>query len=352
MSIFARYLIRTVIAGSLIALLVIISLELVFAFVDQSQDVGEQDYTALTALLYVLLTAPYRAYEAFPMATLIGSLVGLGGLAARSELVVMRAAGVSVLGVARAVMAAGLLLALLAMALGEWVAPVSERWAQELRARAMAEKISARASGFWARDGRFYVEVERADSARLLRGVRLYQFDGADLQRVITADTATHTGRGWQLDQARQTVFGPQGVAVGPVKALSWDSQLEPEVLDVVVVEPEALPLRQLHTYIGYLRDNGLESERYQLAFWIKLATPLATITMLLLTVPLVFGSLRTVGAGQRIFIGVLIGIGFFLANRLLNHAGLVYGLPPVLSALLPTGLFLLAGVWATARVR
>ena len=73
---------------------------------------------------------------------------------------------------------------------------------------------------------------------------------------------------------------------------------------------------------------------------------------MLLLTVPLVFGGVRSSGAGQRIFLGVLIGFAFILLNRLLIRVGLVYGLPPALSALLPTLLVLSGGIYGIVRLR
>ena len=148
------------------------------------------------------------------------------------------------------------------------------------------------------------------------------------------------------------TVFEPQRVVVRDEDDVFWPSSLSPDVLSVVVVEPEALSIADLWIYVEYLDNNTLDSSRYRLAFWIKVATPLATLTMLLLTVPLVFGSLRSVGAGQRIFIGVMIGIAFFLSNNLLNHLGLVYGLAPLPSALLPTALFFLISTYFAARVR
>lgn len=349
-----RYIAKAVIGGSLVALVVFVSLILVFSFVEESGDITDE-YTALRALLYVALRGPQRAYESFPIATLIGSLMTLGGLAARHELVVMRAAGMSVLNIARSVAVAGLLLALAAVALGEWVAPPAERMALEVKAQARSGEVAALSrDGFWARDGRRFVQVASAPSAEQLEGVNIYEF-GAErrLDSIVSASRADYVRGAWILHQVIITRFQDDGgVSRLQEATLDWRSELHPEVLDVVVVDPEALSIQDLWTYIGYLERNELESDRYRLAFWLKLATPLATLTMLLLTIPLAFGSLRSVGAGQRIFIGVMIGIVFFLGNNLLNHLGLVYGLPPVVSALLPTLIFLVAAVYGTSRIR
>jgi lipopolysaccharide export system permease protein len=354
MRLLSRYLMVTVVAGSLIALLILLSFEVVFSFVDEAGDIGRGDYDATAALLYVLLRVPQRAYEAFPMATLIGSLLGLGGLAARNELTVMRAVGMSVLDIARVVLTAGFLLALLAFALGEWAAPPAERWAQDLRTGAITQQLATdRASGFWARDGARFVQVERAVTSRHLAGVRIYEFDERqELVALTTAAQAFFDNGGWVLREVSVSRFGAEGVQIEHRQGVPWASELAPAVLEVVVVEPEMLSVVDLRTYIAYLERNELASERYRLAFWVKLATPLATMAMLMLTVPMVFGATRATNAGQRLFLGVLIGIVFFLANRLLNQMGLVYGLPPVLSALLPTLVFFGIGIWGTLRVR
>ncbi len=353
MGILDRYIARAVISGSLVALTVFVSLILIFSFVEESGDITP-DYPALTALLHVALQAPQRAYESFPVATLIGSLMTLGGMAARSELVVMRAAGMSVLGIGRSVATAGILLALVAVALGEWVAPPAERMSLEVKARAETGQVGALSrDGFWARDGRSFVQVGSAPSADLLEALHIYHFDDSrQLTSIVSAARARYQDDHWLLDGVVVNRFVGDDVEREARDQLAWESQLRPDVLDVVVVDPEALSMAELWTYIGYLDRNELESDRYRLAFWLKLATPLATLTMLLLTIPLAFGSLRSVGAGQRIFIGVMIGIVFFLANNLLNHLGLVYGLPPAISALLPTLVFLAIALYTTSRVR
>jgi lipopolysaccharide export system permease protein len=348
-----RYLIATAIGGTLLALAVILALLLVFEYMDELDDVGRGTYTALTAFVYVVLKLPYRIYQSFAMATLIGSLMGLGALAANSELTAMRAAGVSVARVARSVTVAGLLLGACALAIGEWLAPPAERWAQELRSTAIYDRVAARDKGFWARDRDRFVEVERAISQTQLAGVRIFELDDQGQPvRITAAPGARYADGEWLLLRPIITVFGEAGVSIESLPSLRWQTDLQPKLLDVVVVDPETLPLTDLWNYIGYLERNGLAADQYRLAMWTKLAAPLATVAMLLLTVPLVFGAARSAGAGQRIFLGVLIGLGFFLLNRLLVRVGIVYGLPPPVSALLPTMLILLAGIIGITRLR
>ena len=347
-----RYIAMTVFGGALAGLFVIVSLSFVFEFIDEADDIGRGGYDLASAMLVVALSMVQRAYEAFPMATLIGALVSLGALAARSELTVMRAVGVSVGQIARAVVMAGVALALLAAALGEWVAPPANQLAQAVRAEAAGGGVGAAAGGFWARDGDYRLRVEQVIRPDLLAGVRAYELQDGRLQRIIDAPRARFDQDRWRLSGASVTELGPTGVAVSSGQSLSIGGELRPATLEVVVQSPETLAGRELLRYIGYLEGNDLDSGRYRLALWVKLATPLATVVMLLLTVPLVFGSQRSTGVGQKIFLGVLIGLAFFLLNRFLGNAGLVYGLPPAISALAPTLVFFLIALVALRRVR
>ena len=347
-----RYLVETVVIGALTGLLVIVCLSFVFEFIDEADDIGKGDYTLASAMLVVTLSMVQRAYEAFPMATLIGALVSLGTLAARGELVAMRAAGVSVAQIARRVVLAGVGLALLAAAIGEWVAPQATRMAQAIQANAQGGQVGLAAGGFWARDGDLMIRAEQVVEPRLLTGVRVYVIDNVQLSQVITAPQARYDGSAWVLSPAQITRISTNAVDVVQQPQVRIDGELSPATLEVVSADVPSLSGWELARYIGYLNNNNLDSARYQLALWVKIATPFATIVMLLLTVPLVFASARSKGVGQQIFLGVLIGLAFFLLNRFLGNAGLVYGLPPAISALAPTSVFLLIALWGIRQVR
>lgn len=294
----------------------------------------------------------HRAYEAFPMATLIGALVSLGALAARSELVVMRAVGMSVAQIARAVVYAGLLLALLAAAIGEWLAPPAERLAQTVQAEAFDRSVHAGAGGFWVRDGDYFLRGQRALRSDLIEGVVAYQHGGHQITRVLSAPQAEYVAGRWELSPVTITEFEADRVVIRESDREAIGGDLAPDMLEVVVVDASTLAVRELLRYLDYLKVNNLDREEYELALWVKLSTPLATVVMLLLAVPLVFGSQRSASVGQKIFFGVLIGLAFFLLNRFLNNAGVIYGLPPAVSALSPTVLFFLIALLALHRVR
>ncbi len=350
MRLLTLYLARSVIAASLVALVAIVALDFVFSLVDGAAD---SDGGMAQVLLEALLAVPGLAYEAFPFATLIGALTGLGALSARQELTAMRAAGVSVLQIAAAVLAGGLVLALLAVAVGEYAVPPAERQAAAVRGVSEGEQLRTGPDGaLWARDGDDFLRAERPRSRTHLADVTLYRFSEGRLALRVDAEHAHYRGDGWRLTEATLTRYGGARLTRERREAWRWAASLSPEVLGVVVADPATLPAPELLTYIRYLEANDLDSARYRLALWQKVATPLATLAMLLVTIPLVFTAVRSAGGGQRVVIGVLAGIGFFLLNRALSQAGVAYGLPPWLSALLPVLAFAAIGVAGIRRVR
>lgn len=351
MTLLDRYIGRTVLVGSLMALLVLGTLAGFFTFIDELDKLDER-YTVGKVAAFVLLTLPSYLYAFFPMGVLIGSLLMLGNLAANSELVVMRASGISIQRLVVSVMLPGLLLMVLGLFMGEGLAPPAFEYAQNLRAEAKSEDVSLERGGLWVRQMNKVVHVERVLQDQQLGGVTVYEFDGDArlLRRTAIASVKYHDNL-WQLSNVNYITFHGDHVSVTHAPSEQWESLLRPELFDVLVVAPEHMPIWDLADYISYLQANGLDAQSYRLAFWIKVFSPFSTLVMLVLVMPFVFGSQRTGGAGQQIFIGIMLGLAYLLIGRMLNHLGPVYGLPPVLSAALPLVLFLLAGLWGLRRV-
>ncbi|MFN2309427.1 MAG: LPS export ABC transporter permease LptG [Gammaproteobacteria bacterium] len=354
MRILDAYLGRAVITGTLLALFTLLGVDMFFAFTNEVQDLGVGTYGLGDAVVYVLLTVPRRIHELFPMAALLGSLLSLGALAATSELVAIRAAGVSILRITQSVLKAGLIMLALAAVLGEWLAPWAEQQAQQRRGQAQAQTVTFQsAHGFWARDKRRYVNIREILPDARLRGVQVYELadDGA-LRLLLHAESAEHVGDGWRLQGVRRGDLQAQGFELTRTDSLDWPSLLSPELLSVVSIEPRNLSARDLYHYAGYLRDNALDAGSYELAFWRRLVAPIAGLVMLFLSIPFVFGPLRDVGTGQRLLWGVLTGVAFYLFNQTTSHLGLVYGMPPLLSALIPSLVFFGGGLWMLRRLR
>lgn len=346
MKILDRYIGRTVLSHTLVVMLVLLSMYFFSTLVDELDYVGQGRYTTLAALQYGLLLLPRQAYELFPMVALLGGMLGLGTLASSNELTVIRAAGVSVRRIMLAVMKMALLLMLAVALIGELAAPQLEQQARVLRGQAMSQNVSLNVKeGLWARDGNTYINIRRLLPGGLAHDVSLYVFDEQQrLHEMVRAKEAVYEAGGWVLRQAARSLIGAAGVETAQVAEQGWKTTLTPEVINVAALPPDKLAIWELTGYVGYTRANNLDASVYELALWTRIIAPLATGGMMLLAVPFIFGSLRSVGIGLRITVGGLLGIGFYLFNGVFGRIALVYDLSPIASAVIPT--LVVYGLW------
>ncbi|MEO7050420.1 MAG: LPS export ABC transporter permease LptG [Rhodanobacter sp.] len=347
--------------GSLLTVwLVLTGFDAVTQFLRQLGSVGRNGYTVTDAVVYVLVTFPRRAYEMFGNAALIGGLLGLGSLAGSGELTALRAAGMSRLRIAAS--AAGVVAVLIVgvVILGETAAPWGDQQAQAMQLRMRAGNLGiGSASGLWARDGNGIINARGTTLTRhdgvsevQLSDVRVFTFkpDG-QLSRLQWARTATHDGHNWNLHDVRTTTLDARGTQSTTVPNEVWPSSLNPQVLAQSVVQPQYLSMRDLRRNMQYLESNGESPGSYAVAFWGRALYPLNVLVLVLCAMPFAFGTLRSGGMGKRLFIGMLLAIGWYFMQQAMVNFGTVYGLPPLLANLLPA-LLLACLAWLYFRRR
>ncbi|MDB5996631.1 MAG: permease [Pseudomonas sp.] len=346
-----RYIGSSVFVAILAVLGIILGLATLFAFIDEMSDVTDT-YTLTDVLSYVLLTAPRRLYDMLPMAALIGCLIGLGSLASNSELTIMRAAGVSIGRIVWAVMKPMLVLMLVGVLIGEYIAPATESTAQANRSLAQGSGDAQSAKhGLWHRQGDEFIHVNSVQPNGLLYGVTRYRFDKE--RHMLSASfskRAEFDKDHWQLSDVTTTVFHERSTEVVTAPVERWEIALSPQLLSTVVMAPESLSITGLWGYIHYLADQGLNNGRYWLAFWVKVLQPLVTAALVLMAISFIFGPLRSVTLGQRVFTGVLVGFTFRIVQDLLGPSSLVFGFSPLFAVLVPAAVCALAGVWLLRR--
>ncbi len=351
-----KYIGNSVLAGILIVLLVLVGLFTFFSFIDEVDDIGKQRYGLWQALTYILLEIPRHIYDVFPSAALLGSLLGLGVLANNSELTVIRATGVSIVRIAVSVLKMGLILTLLAMLIGETLAPMSGQYAKHMRSIAQSEaqhqQIGFSRYGFWARDGNDFINIRTIYPDGKFGYITLYQFDKQQYLEAITyAKTAYYQDQHWLLKNVTQFDIKPTQITRQHLKSTTWEAILKPNLIKIVRIRPHKLSSLGLYKYIEYLKQIGQRTAQYELALWTRLSYPLVCVTMIFVAIPFVFGSLRSVSVGQRILVGALLGVGFHMLNQTTSNIGLVYGINPALSALLPPIVFLVIAVLLMRRI-
>ncbi|MEG3111535.1 MULTISPECIES: LPS export ABC transporter permease LptG [unclassified Pantoea] len=340
-----RYIGKTIFNTIMLTLFMLVSLSGIIKFVDQLRKTGQGAYTALDAGYYTILSVPKDIEIFFPMAALLGALLGLGALAQRSELVVMQAAGFTRTQVALSVMKTAIPLVLLTMAIGEFVAPQGEQMARNYRAQQLyGGALLSTQNGLWAKDGNSFIYIERIKGNNEIDGVSIYNFnDQRRLLSVRYAASATWdmNKKRWMLSQVDESDLNdPKQITGSQSLGGEWKTNLTPDKLGVVALDPDALSISGLYNYSKYLKQSGQESGRYQLNMWSKIFQPLSVAVMMLMALSFIFGPLRSVSMGVRVVTGISFGFLFYVLDQIFGPLSLVYGLPPVMGAILPSFAF------------
>ncbi len=352
--ILTQYLMRTILASSALVLVVLLALAGLFEFIAELDDV-RGDYETPQAVLFTALRLPNLAFEMLPVAVLIGSLLGLGGIAANSEIIVMRSAGLSVSRLARMVALSGFVLLVLTALLGEFIGPPLDFYARNMRTEARYQKEDDRlGSETWVKDGNTILHLERVSSEFEFGTIFLYRFD--EDYRLTSIAQAENSGiddnDNWILERLRETEFRDDGVQVAETDVAVESFEVNAELLGNALAKPLSLSARGLLGYIDYLQRNQLDSTPYETELWNRISRTLSVLIMPVLSLAFVFGSVRTGGAGGRLMIGVGIGLAYYLISETLANSGQVFDLNPVVITFLPTVALMVVTMIALARVR
>ena len=367
MRLIGGYLIREISLGILAVLFGFLALFAFFDLINELEDIGQAGYRLHHAVLYVLLSLPGHVYELMPVAALIGCIYALSQFAGNSEFTAMRAAGMSRYHALRSIIGIGVVLAILTALAGEWVAPTAEQLAQKLRLNVLgASQGGTFRSGLWIKDSvkdstgkpvrlRFVNIGNLAPDGRMER-IEIHEFDpGFRLSSVIKAATGVYQPveeeggnqrSAWKLMGVEQTRFtvaqGDSGIEslrarMDREAEMIWESDLNPGILAVLTIAPDRMSAWSLWRYTGHLRENGQNADRYELALWKKIVYPVAIIVMLMLALPFAYLQSRAGGIGLKLFLGVMLGVGFYFMNGLFSNLGLLNTWPPWLAVSIPS---------------
>jgi len=347
-----RYLMRTIHLGTFTVLLALIGLGVFFTFIGELKDLGEGAYDLPQVAKFVALSVPGKLVEFMPIAVLLGSILNLGSLASNSEIVAMQASGVSLAKLIASLLQAAVILALLSFLLAEWVVPASEA-----SARAVKNLVRGKSSalfvkeGLWIKDESRVLHIYKLLPDGIARDVEIFQLDPEGKVISITrVARAIPIEQGWELRQVEQSIIGDYGVDTVSYDRLIYEGNLSPQLLGVLMIEPQQMSSSDLYAYLDFLQENKLNAGAEKLIFWQKLFSPLAVIVMCLLAFPFVLGVQRQGNTGQRLLVGILLGLAFVVADNLVTQLAVQFGVNPILVALLPSLIFLVVAIYLLAR--
>jgi lipopolysaccharide export system permease protein len=354
------------------------------AFMDLTGElasVGANGYGIERAFLYILILVPGHVYEVMPVATLIGTIYTMAQFASSSEFTIMRASSMSTSMAAWMLFKIAIVLVIITFIFGELITPRTTPLAEKMKLTARGTTVSQEfRSGLWTKDivksdgmsgsitGSRFFNVHEVQSDGRLSGVKLYEFDtGLRMRSLTVAARATYQGNNvWRLEDVTQTRFTNTAALLGQpanlqnnfhqqtsvvstekLPSLSLVSEITPKILSVSSSDPERMSANELAVYTRHLAENKQETERFKIAFWKKLIDPLAIFVLMALALPFAYLHSRSGGVSLKIFIGIMIGVGFILINTLFSHLGMLSTWPAFLTVITPSLLFLLLAIGA-----
>ncbi|KTD50215.1 hypothetical protein Lqui_1540 [Legionella quinlivanii] len=354
MKLLDRYIAKNVLLAIGLVTLLLAGLQIFILMVNQLEDLGRGDFGIIQSAIYVLLQMPYQVYLFFPMASLLGSLIGLGVMANNRELVVMRAAGMSIGQITMAVLKASLILIVLVTLIGETVVPKLAYYANDVKVQAISGGQALRTShGVWLRYQNDFITIGTVQQDNTLVDVRQYHFDEhhqMTFARQIW--TVKFYDNSWWAENISQTLINKDHTVIQHIDKMPWDVAVKPSILNVSSSEPDEMTLKELRQYLRAQKQNHQTALNYQLAFWQRIIQPFTTVVMMILAIPFIFGPLRSSTMGSKLLAGATMGFGFHIINRFFGPVSQVLQWPPVVAALGPTILFAILGLYLMKRVR
>ncbi|SEN05987.1 LPS export ABC transporter permease LptG [Halomonas caseinilytica] len=345
-----RYIARNVLGAILVVQVVLLGLDLVITYINDLGDV-EGDYGALQVLLYLVMRLPWRFYQYAPVGVLIGALIGLGGMASSNELTVMRAAGRSLGRILWGVMKPVILVIVVVLFIAEFVSPRTEQFASAWRLeRLQGEGAVLTERGGWQREGDSFYRFGAIRADNVVLDLTRYRFEGRELREAMNARRAVWRDGGWVLEDVNTTRFVEGRTEATHQATKPWQTELTPAELDRLLRDVETQAPSELWAHARYLQSQGQEATQPLLYFWQKMMMPLTMASLMLVAASFVFGPLRSVAAGTRVFYGVVTGLVFKYLQDLLGPASTVFGFSPAWAVLAPTLICAALGLYLLRR--
>ena len=343
MKILDLYIAKTLLKYSLAVMVILVGVFAFFKFLEEVDDIGRVGYSAIDAFAYVSMLIPSIAHSLSSLFILLGVILGLGYLASNSELVVMRSASVSIGKITKTSLQVSLILMIVMMLFGEFIAPFASEQAKRFKAKATGERIvDASEQGFWIREGEQFIHVDKNVGGEFFKNVTLInRKNKKEIDSVVFSPNAVIDQQNLYLKQSSSYQLAGDDVNRSITKeSLPEYTTLvnfDQDLIQSLKKEPKTLSIWQLYKHIDFLSSNQLSTDIYEVEFYARLMQPITLVTMIVLAIPFVFGSLRDSSLGKKVFIGVTIGLFFWLASKIGAQLSLRFDFNHLISAALPT---------------
>ena len=339
------YLFKRFSLGLIVSLIVLVSLEIFFSFTAEIKYLNIGNYNIYTLSKYIVLNIPKSISIMFPYAVLIGSMLSLGAMASDMEFVSMQAAGISTTKIMTIIIVQAFILSTLFYYISDSIVPTFSNEAEKNKNQALNKKVIFHKNGVWFKNNNTYIKINEIYSDKNLRDITMYKYDEkSTLSSIKTIVEARYIDKVWKLTKTEETILTSIPITKKYFAEEETIEFIDRKLINIKTHKATSLSLSDVVKNISYLEKNNLDATTQKKIYWDKIFKPFSTIIMLFLSMPFIFGRQRSSNLSQRIVLGVFIGIAFFIISSILPNLGMVLGIAPIISVLLPNLLFIIAG--------
>ena len=346
-----RYIAKTLLSYTLVVLVVWLSIYSFFNFLTEINVVGQESYTILSAIKYIILKMPEVTYSQASPVILLGCVLGMGHLATTNQLLIFRISGASILKITGTTIKNALIFVIAIIAIGEAIAPMTSNFAELGRTNALGNiAVPTNQEGFWIRDGDNFINVKKNIDGKLFSDITVFEVNSLNkIERVIKSENAVFDGN--SLDMSGSKIFSIndssvfENISLKERNSYNKTVSFDQDLIDSLKKEPKDLTTWTIIKQIQFLSDNKLRSGVFEVELYKRLIKPVTLVAMILLAMLFIFGSTRDITLGRKIFLGVALGLLFEMLSRIASALALSFDFNPLISAVLPSTLVMLISI-------
>jgi lipopolysaccharide export system permease protein len=344
-----KYIAKTLLTYSLVVLLVWLSIYSFFNFLSELNSVGTIDYSIFEAFKYIVLQMPEVAYDQVSPVILLGCVLGMGHLATTGQIIIFRASGISILKITWLTLKNALIFLIFISVIGETLAPILTEYAKHQKSIALGKNsLSSVQNGFWIRDGENFINALNNIDGSVFTGLTVIEVNKFNkIERIINSEKAVFDGQSINLDATNifsinsENLF--EDISLNEHNSYKKRVNFDQDLIESLEKEPKDLRTLTIIKQIQFLKDNKLRAEVYEAELYKRLVKPLVLIAMILLAMLFIFGSIRDVSLGRKIFFGVAIALSFEFISRIGGAVALSFDISPLLISFIPAVIIIIS---------
>lgn len=348
-SILNDYIRKMVISNITAVFLVLLSLSSVIKLVDELRKTGEENHSVFEVIVYMVLNLPKDFELFFPIATLLGGLLGLCMLEVHNEFIAMQVSGFSRLQIAVSVIKASIPVLLCSIISNEWVVPNSEKimCMYHNQSQHDSSSLSVKIKNLWFIDNNNFIYVENIITCNELLGINLYNFnEEKKLKKICYIERAVFANKVWHLINVNELDISEEiYVTNKKIPHSEWNAALTPYRLSMMITHPNFLSISKLYSCAKYFNRIGQNSKYYQVIFWKKILSPISGSVMTIMALAFTFGPLYKKKIGVRLFVGSIVGFLFYIVNQIFGILSATHSVSPIIGSISPSVIFLAISV-------